>query len=118
MNITSTKAELFTIRCSINCTTQMQDIAHIIVITDDIPAVKYIFNMFIHPYQLHSIAISKDLRGFFSKNSNNSILFWGCPSNDKWPSHLLVNNKLKCLKMNPVLLSKSFSRKKEYDSII
>ena len=36
MNITSTKAELFAIRCSINCITQIQDIAHIIVITNAI----------------------------------------------------------------------------------
>ena len=99
----------------------MQDITHIIVITNVISTTKYIFNMFIHLYQLHSIAIFKDLRCFFNKNSNNSILFWDCLSNNKWPPHLLVNKELKCLKMNPVLPSKSswkFSRKKECDSII
>ena len=91
MNIMSTKAELFTIRCGINCTTQIQDVAHIIIITDAIPAAKHIFNIFIHLYQLHSIAISNDLKGFFSINSSNLILFWNCLSSNKWFSHLLVD---------------------------
>jgi len=73
--IFNSDTELLAIRCSINCITQIQDIVYIIVITDVISTTKYIFNMFIHLYQLHSIAISKDLRGFFNKNSNNSILF-------------------------------------------
>ena len=75
MNITSTKAKLFTIRCEINHVVQLQDIAHIIVITDTIPATKWIFDTSIHLYQLHSITISKDLRDFFNKNPNNSIDF-------------------------------------------
>ena len=61
MNVTSTEAELFTIRCSINYVTQIQDVAYIIVITDAISATKCIFNISIHPYQLYLIVISKDL---------------------------------------------------------
>ena len=121
MNVTSTEAKIFTIRCSINCATQIQDVKHIIIITDAIPATKYIFNMTIHPYQLYSIAISKDLKDCFNKNSINFILFWDCPSSDKWPPHLLVDKESIHLKMNPVLPSKlswEFSRKKEYNSVI
>jgi len=106
MNITSTKAELFTIRCSINCITQMQDVAHIIVITNAIPAAKHIFDTFIHLYQLHSITISNDLRSFFNKSFNNSISFWNCPSSNKWPPYLLVDKESKYFKINPVLPSK------------
>jgi len=71
----STETKLFIVKCSINHTTQIQDITHIIVITDAIPATKHIFDISIHPYQLHSIAISNNLRGFFNKKSNNLILF-------------------------------------------
>ena len=72
MNITSTEAKLFTIKCGINHTTQMQDIIHIIVIIDAILATKQIFDISIHLYQLYSITVSNNLRGFFNKNSNNS----------------------------------------------
>ena len=71
----STETEFFIVKCSINHTIQMQDITHIIVITDAILATKHIFNISIHPYQLHSIALSNNFRGFFNKNSNNLILF-------------------------------------------
>jgi len=39
INILSTEAKLFTIRCGISQVTQMQDVAHV-VITDAIPAAK------------------------------------------------------------------------------
>jgi len=51
MNIMSTETKLFTVKYSINYGTQMQDIIHIIVITDAIPATKYIFDISIHLYQ-------------------------------------------------------------------
>ena len=41
INATSTKAELFTIRCSINQTIQIQHASHIIVITDIIHAIEF-----------------------------------------------------------------------------
>jgi len=50
INVTSTKAELFTIRCGINHVTQMQNITHIIIIIDAILATKCIFDMSIHLY--------------------------------------------------------------------
>jgi len=45
----------------------------IIVISDTILAMKWIFNIFVHPYQLYFIAISKDHRCFFNKNPNDLI---------------------------------------------
>ena len=75
MNITSTKAELFVIRYSINHMPQLQDITHTVVITDAIPAAKWIFDISIYSHQLHSIAISNNFKAFFDKNSNSLILF-------------------------------------------
>ena len=75
MNIMSTEAEPFVTRCGINYATQIQDVAHIIIIMDIILAAKCIFDTSIHPYQLHSITILKDLREFFNKNSINLISF-------------------------------------------
>ena len=75
INVMSTETKLFAVKYSINHMTQIQDITHIIVITDAIPAIKYIFDISIHLYQLHSIAISNNLRGFFNKNFNNLISF-------------------------------------------
>ena len=74
-NINSIEAELFAIRYGINYSIQLQDISHIIVVTDAIPTAKQIFDTLIHLYQLHSIVISKDLKVFFNKSYNNIIEF-------------------------------------------
>ena len=50
MNVIPTEAELFTIRYSINCPTQIQNIEYIIIITNTIHTTKCIFDMTIHPY--------------------------------------------------------------------
>ena len=68
MNITSTEAKLFAIRCGINYTIHLQNIKCIVVITDAILAIKQIFNTSVYLYQLHSITISKNLRDFFNNN--------------------------------------------------
>jgi len=66
VNITSTKAELFTIRCGINQATNLQDIRKIVVITDSIHSAKKIFDYLSHPFQVHTALISNELRKFFS----------------------------------------------------
>ena len=71
-NITSTEAELFTIRYSINQVTNLLGILKIIVITNSIYIARSIFNSSIY---IHLAAISKELREFFSMNSDNSIEF-------------------------------------------
>jgi len=50
MNIASTEAELFAIRCGFNDETQIQNVTHIIIIMDAISAAKHIFHTFIYPY--------------------------------------------------------------------
>lgn len=65
INITSTEAELFTIRCGLNQATWLTNIEHIIVITDFIHVVKKIFDLSIHLYQIQTLAISKEIRKFF-----------------------------------------------------
>jgi len=67
---------------------------------------KRIFDLTHYPYQLYSIIISKDLRKFFNKNPNNTVTFWDFLSNNKWPSHLLVDKELKLHKISPILPSK------------
>ena len=59
--VTSTEAELFTIRCGINQAYSQDNISKIIVVTDSIHAAKKIFDSDSHPYQLHSIAILHEL---------------------------------------------------------
>ena len=105
MNISSTEAKLFVIRCDISQATQIQDITHIVVIINAILATKQIFDLLIHPYQLYTIVISSNLRKFFNKNNNNLISFWDCPRSNKWPLHLFVNKESKYHKMNPILSS-------------
>ena len=75
MNVNSTEVELFAMK--------LQDVSKVVVITDAIPATKWIFNTSIYPYQLHFITILENLREFFNKNPNNSISFWDCPNNIK-----------------------------------
>ena len=64
--ITSTEAELFAIRCSINQTTNREDISKIIIITDSIHTAKRIFDPLSYPYQVHAVAILGELCNFFS----------------------------------------------------
>jgi len=90
-NVNSTEAKLFAIRYKINHTTYLQNINYIIVITDAILAVKWIFNISIHPYQFHSIIILKDLKKFFNKCPNNFINFWDCLNSVKWSSHSFIS---------------------------
>jgi len=60
-----------------------------------------------HPYQIHSTAISKKLREFFTIHNNNSIEFWDCPSNLKWPLHAQVDNKVRNPTLTPIFPYKS-----------
>jgi len=80
VNVISTKARLFTIRCGINQATHLSNIKRIVVISDSIHMAKRIFDSSVHPYQIHSTAISCKLREFFIRSNNNSIEFWDCPS--------------------------------------
>jgi len=107
MNVTSTEAELFLIRYGINQAVQVPNTEHIIVITDTIPAARYILDLSTYLFQLHSITIFQDLRAFFNKRSINSIMFWDCPSNDKWHFYLVVNKETKQLKINPIFPCRS-----------
>jgi len=68
INVTTTEAELFTIRYGINQATCLNNINGIIVITDYIHAAKRIFNSSSYPYQIHTLSISSKLREFFTKD--------------------------------------------------
>ena len=63
--VTSTKAELFAIRCGINQASNHNGISKIIVITNSIHAAKKIFNPSLHSFQVHSVAILTELWKFF-----------------------------------------------------
>ena len=121
INVNSTEAELFAIKYRIDQATKIHNASKIFIITDTIPAAKWIFDTLIHPYQLHLIALLKSLREFFNKNSDNLISFWDCPSSIKWSLHTLVDKESKHILINPILPSRmswEFSRKEECDSII
>ena len=75
VNITSTEAELFVIRCGLNQAIWLTNIEHIIVITDSMHTTKTIFNLSIHLYQIQLAAIFKEIREFFKRNCLNSIDF-------------------------------------------
>ena len=76
VNVSTTEAELFTIRCGINQAVGISYINHIIVITDLLHAIKRIFDLLSYPYQIHFVAIFRKLWKFFRKNINNCIKFW------------------------------------------
>ena len=121
VHIMSSKAELFAIRCGINQALNQDGISKIIVITDSIHVAKKIFDLSLHPLQIHSVAILTKLRQFFLWHHNNSIKFWECPSCLNWSLHKVVNKESKAL--NPVLLFPSktswdFSKKSECNNIL
>ena len=61
MFITSSEAELFTMRYEINQACNKDNISKIIIITDSIHSVKYIFDSSLHPLQSHLTAILCEL---------------------------------------------------------
>ena len=81
--VSSTEAELFAIRCSINQACIKENISKIIIITDSIHVAKKIFDSKLHPFQTHTLAILSKLRHFFNINQENSIEFWECSSHLK-----------------------------------
>ena len=83
VHVTSTEAELFAIRCGINQTTDFNDVAKIIVVTNSIHAARKIFDLLVYLYQIQSAAILSELHKFFNHHENNSIEFWECPSHFK-----------------------------------
>ena len=76
VHVTSIKAELFAIKCSINQVSNQDNISKIIVITDSIYTAKKIFDLSSYLFQIHSVAILTELCQFFLQYHNNSIGFW------------------------------------------
>jgi len=105
--VTSTEAELFAIRCSINQSLSDNNISKIVVITDSIHAVKKIFDPSVHPYQTQLIAILLDLHKFFNHCETNSIEFWECPSHLKWHLHNKVDKETKIFNLMLLYLCKN-----------
>ena len=121
INVTFTKVELFLIRYKINQAIEVSNAKNITIIIDVIYTARHIFNSSFYSYQLHFIAIFQDLRTFFNKSSNNSIVFWNCFSSTKCPLDLAVDKETKKFKMNlttPCKLSWDFSKKEECDLIL
>jgi len=83
INITSSEAEFFAIRCGINQATHLYGISKIIVVTDSIHVAKKIFDPLSHLLQKHVAFILNDLREFFTHHQENMIKFWECPSKSK-----------------------------------
>jgi len=107
VNILSTEAKLFAIRYGINQATCLPNINHIFIITDFIHAANRIFDSSLYLYQIHSVAISCELREFFQKNNNNSIKFWDCPSKCKWSLHDIVDKETKKFNITSILPCRS-----------
>jgi len=121
VNVTSTEAELFAIRCSINQATCYNEISKIIVVTNSIHAARKIFNSLLYPFQKQSADVLKELQMFFSLHQKNSIKFWECPSCCNWSLHKAVNTKSKSFHPTPLFPSKlswDFSKKQECDDLV
>ena len=103
-NFTSTEAKLFAIRCGINQAVNLPEISKIVIVTDSIHAVKKIFDLAIHLFQIYSAAISKELRKCFLTNSDNSIAFWECPSWCNWPLFKFYRQRHQTISTNSAIL--------------
>ena len=120
VNIMSTKAELFTIRYSINQATNFNDVLKIIIVTNFIHTAKKIFNLTSHSFQSYAASILNKLRSFFFHHQENVIEFWKYPSCSNWPLHKVVDKEMKSFNLIPLFSCKSswdFSKKKECDNI-
>ena len=121
VNISTTEAELFTIRYNINQEVGILHIKCIVVITDLLHATKNIFDLSSHLYQIYSATISCELRDFFNEDINNHIEFWNCSSNKNWLLHSAVDKDSKIFNLSTSFLYKSswnFSKKHNYNNIL
>jgi len=119
--VTSAEAELFAIRCGINQALSKENISKIIVFIDSIHVAKKIFDLSSHPLQIHAVAILNELWQFFSRDSNNSIEFWECPSCLNWHLHKAVDLETKASNPTPVYpckMSWDYSKKTKCDDIL
>jgi len=76
INIITAKVRLFAIQCGINQVIANHNVKNIIIITNSLHIARRIFDSSTYLYQIHSAAISTELREFFSKDSQNCIKFW------------------------------------------
>jgi len=67
INITTTEAKLFTICCGINQAVANFNVNYIVIITNSLHTAKRIFDSSVHPYQIHSAAISQEPRDSFQR---------------------------------------------------
>jgi len=121
INVTSTEAEFFAIRCSINQVSYLQDISKIIVVTDSIYMAKKIFDPLSHPLQKQMALILNDLRDFFNYHHENMIEFWKCLSKSKWNLHKHIDIETKLFNLTLFLPAKNswdFNKKSECNNII
>jgi len=93
MNVLTTKAKLFPIKCGINQATSIPDISKIVVITDSLHITQRIFDSLLHPHQIYVMFILNKLRRFFI--NNNSIKFWKCPSRCDWSLYKAIDIETK-----------------------
>jgi len=121
INITSTKADLFAIRYSLNQASHLANIEYIVVITDSIHVAKIIFNLSIYSYQIQTLAIFLEIRKFFKRNHHTSLKFWDCPSQDKWLLYDIINKETKKFNLSLIFSYKSswdFTQKDKCDKIL
>ena len=121
VNVTTTEAKLFAIRCGISQATNIKDISKIIVITDLLHTAQKNFDYLSHPFQIHSVSILNELRKFFLQNWNNSIKFWECPNRCNWSLHKSVDRETKQfhpIPHFPCKMSWDFSKKSKCDDIL
>ena len=119
--VTTTEAELFAIRCSINQACGINNVSKIIVVTNSIHAAKKIFDSGSHPYQIHSAAILGELHTFFSSNESNVIEFWECPSKLRWTLHSDIDKDSKSFSILPSYLTKlswDYCKKKDCNDLL
>ena len=121
VHITSTEAELFVIRCSINQVLNLDNVSKVIVITDSIHIARKIFELSVYSYQVQSTAILSNLCKFFTHHENNSIEFWECSSCFKWYLHNEINKETKTFNLIilfPCKISWDFSKKSKSNTIL
>jgi len=121
VNITSSEAKFFALKCSINHATLSHEISKIIIVTDSIHIARKIFDPSSYMLQKQSTCVLAKLREFFDHRDTNSIEFWECPSKGNWHLHKAVNSDTKLFNLIPLLPNKyswDFSKKLESNNIL
>ena len=122
VNVTTTEAELFSIRCSITQAYQIFDLMptrSLLLLISFIWPNKYLTHQQFFPNPINKSGPKP--QGFCNRDLSNTVKFWECSNKSLWPPHVTVDKETEqhmFVPQFPYKNSQNYSKKEECNNII